>query len=52
MHTPENRGAILGHKVGRDKIDGYSEAWTKESLYVASIKQILDCLKENEGVFG
>jgi hypothetical protein len=44
----EKRGAILGHKAGIDKFDGYSEAWTKTSLNVASIKQILDWVYEDE----
>jgi hypothetical protein len=44
----EKRGAILGHKAGIDKFDGYSEAWTKASLSVKSIKQILDWVYEDE----
>ena len=44
------RGAILGHKAGIKKFDGYSEAWTKESLKVTSIKQILDWVYEDESV--
>ena len=42
------RGAILGHKAGIEKFDGYSEAWTKASLPVSSIKQILDWVYEDE----
>ena len=42
------RGAILGHKAGVDKFDGYTEAWTKASLNVTSIKQILDWVCEDE----
>ncbi len=49
LHALEKRGAILGHKAGIDKFDGYSEAWTKESLNVSSIKQILDWVYEDEG---
>ena len=48
LHTLEKRGAILGHKAGIDKFDGYSEAWTKASLNVTSIKQILDWVYEDE----
>ena len=44
------RGAILGHKAGIEKFDGYSEAWTKASLNVASIKQILDWVYEDEKI--
>ena len=42
------RGAILGHKAGIEKFDGYSEAWTKASLNVTSIKQILDWVYEDD----
>jgi hypothetical protein len=48
LHALEKRGAILGHKAGIEKFDGYSEAWTKESLKVASIKQLLDWVYEDE----
>jgi hypothetical protein len=48
LHALERRGAVLGHKAGIDKFDGYSEAWTKASLYVISIKQILDWVYEDE----
>jgi hypothetical protein len=44
----EKRGAILGHKAGVAKFDGYSEAWTNASLKVTSIKQILDWVYEDE----
>ena len=47
LHALEKRGAILGHKAGIDKFDGYSEAWTKASLNVTSIKQILDWVYED-----
>ena len=48
LHALEKRGAVLGHKAGIDKFDGYSEAWTKASLNVTSIKQILDWVYEDE----
>ena len=48
LHALERHGAILGHKAGIEKFDGYSEAWTKSSLYVISIKQILDWVYEDE----
>jgi hypothetical protein len=50
LHALEKRGAILGHKAGIDKFDGYSEAWTKASLNVTSIKQILDWMYEDEKI--
>jgi hypothetical protein len=48
LHALEKRGAILGHKARIDKFDGYTEAWTKASLNVTSIKQILDWVYEDE----
>ena len=48
LHAIEKRGAVLGHKAGIEKFDGYTEAWTKKSLNVTSIKQILDWVYEDE----
>ncbi len=48
LHALEERGAILGNKAGIDKFDGYTEAWTKASLNVTSIKQILDWVYEDD----
>ena len=48
LHALEKRGAVLGHKAGIEKFDGYSEAWTKSSLNVTSIRQILDWVYEDE----
>ena len=48
LHAVERRGAVLGHKADIEKFDGYSEAWTKESLTVTSIKQLLDWVYEDD----
>ena len=48
IHALERRGAIFGHKAGIDKFNGYTEAWTKKSLKVTSIKQVLDWVYEDE----
>jgi len=48
LHAVERRGAVLGHKADIEKFDGYSEAWTKESLKVTSIKQLLDWVYEDD----
>jgi len=50
LHALENRCAVLGHKAGIEKFDGYTESWTKQSLNVTSIKQILDWVYEDEMV--
>jgi hypothetical protein len=48
LHAVERRGAVLGHKADIEKFDGYSEAWTKDSLPVASFKQLLDWVYEDD----
>jgi len=48
LHAIERRGAVLGHKAQIEKFDGYSEAWTKDSLAVTSFKQILDWVYEDD----
>jgi len=50
LHALEKRGAILGRRGSIEKFDGHTEAWTKASLNVTSIKQILDWVYEDEGV--
>jgi hypothetical protein len=50
LHALEKRGAILGHKAGIEKFDGYTESWTKKSLNVSSIKQLLNWVYEDETV--
>jgi hypothetical protein len=49
LHAVVRRGAVLGHKAQIEKFDGYSEAWTKDSLTVASFKQLLDWVYEDDG---
>ena len=48
LHAVERRGAVLGHKAQIEKFDGYSEAWTKDSLSVSSFKQLLDWVYEDD----
>ncbi len=48
LHAVERRGAVLGHKADIEKFDGYSEAWTKDSLKVTSIKKLLDWVYEDD----
>ena len=48
LHAVERRGALLGHKAEIEKFDGYSEAWTKDSLPVTSFKQLLDWVYEDD----
>jgi hypothetical protein len=42
------RGAQFKSKTDTKKFDGYTESWTKKSLNVTSIKQILDWVYEDE----
>jgi hypothetical protein len=48
LHAIEQRGAILGHKAGIEKFDGYSEAWIKDSLKASNIKQMIDWVYEDD----
>ena len=48
LHAVERRGAVLGHKAKIEKFDGYSEAWTKQSLAVTSFKQLLNWVYEDD----
>ncbi len=48
LQAVERRGAVLGHKAGIEKFDGYSEAWTKDSLQVTGFKQLLDWVYEDD----
>ena len=52
LHAVERRGAVLGHKAQIEKFDGYSEAWTKDSLSVANLKQLLSWVYEDDGKLG
>jgi hypothetical protein len=42
------KGADLSNAKIAGKFDGYSEAWLKDSLQVANIKQLLDWVYEDE----
>ena len=44
------RGAKFANRSGFERFDGWSEAWTKLSLLVASIRQLLDWVYEDEGI--
>ncbi len=48
LHAVERRGAVLGHRAGIKRFDGYSEAWTKDSLQVSGLKQLLDWVYEDD----
>jgi hypothetical protein len=48
LQALEKRGAIRIHKTNFEQFDGYTEAWTKASLNVTSIKQILDWVYKDE----
>lgn len=44
----KNRGASFASQIGIQQFDGWTESWTKASLNVTSIKQILDWVYEDE----
>ena len=42
------RGANFSNRPGAKKFDGYSESWTKESLTVSGISELLNWVYEDE----
>jgi hypothetical protein len=49
LHSLEKRGAILGHKAGIAKFDGYSEAWSKGTFEARFIRELKRLTEEFEG---
>jgi hypothetical protein len=50
LRALSRRGALLGHKANIEKFDGYTEAWTRQSLDISGIKQLLDWVYEDDGL--
>ena len=48
LNALKRRGAVLGKKGSLEKFDGHTEAWTKTSLNVVSIKQLFEWIYEDE----
>ena len=48
LQALKRRGAKFSNRSGVRKFDGYSEAWTKDSLNATSIGQILDWVYEDD----
>ena len=48
LRAVEKRGASLANKVNIEKFDGFTEAWTKSSLSVTSLRQLLEWVYEDE----
>jgi hypothetical protein len=48
LRSVERRGAIRGHRTQIENFDGWTEAWTKDSLTVTSFKQLLDWVYEDD----
>jgi predicted GIY-YIG superfamily endonuclease len=48
LHALKKRGANFSNRSGVKKFDGYSEAWTKDSLDITGFKQLLDWVYEDE----
>jgi hypothetical protein len=42
------KGAVFANKSVATRFDGWTEAWTKASLNVTSIKQIMEWVYEDE----
>jgi len=50
LKTLKKRDAKFAKKAGMQKFDGYTEAWTKASVPVTSIRQLLEWVYEDEGI--
>lgn len=50
LHALKKRQAKFSNISGSKKFDGYSEAWTKQSLNVNTISQMIGWVYEDEGV--
>jgi hypothetical protein len=48
LRSLKKRKAVFANHAGGQAFDGWTEAWTKSSLNVTSIKQILDWVYEDE----
>ena len=42
------KGIVLGSKKGVGKFDGYTEAWNADTFRVASLKQLMKLVEDNE----
>jgi hypothetical protein len=50
LNALKMRGAEFSKTVNSDKFDGHTETWTRSSLNVGSIKQLLDWVYGDESV--
>lgn len=48
LKSVKTRGAMMAHKTDITKFDGWTEAWTKDSLPVAGFRQLLDWVYEDD----
>ena len=48
LKSLKQRGATFANHLGGEIFDGWTEAWTKDSLAVTSFKQLLDWVYEDE----
>lgn len=42
LRAIRTRGGVLANTLGIERFDGWSEAWTKQSLTVIGLKQLLE----------
>lgn len=48
LRSIAKRGAVMAASTDIEKFDGWTEAWTRQSLDVSSLKQLLDFVYEDE----
>jgi len=44
----KKRGAKMAHRADIQQFDGWTEAWTKDSVSVSGMKQLLDWMYEDD----
>jgi hypothetical protein len=50
LRVAKRRGAVFANKAGVKRFDGWSEAWTKASFSVTSIRELIDLVYEDDSI--
>ena len=50
LRVAKRRGAVFANKAGVKRFDGWSEAWTKASFSVSSIRELIELVYEDDSI--